>query len=163
MKILKALDEKFELYICIVLMSLMAVLIFFQVIMRYVFKNSLVWSEELARYFFIWLVYFGISYGARIRKHIKIEASLKLFPQKARPIVVIIGDVLFLAFAVFIVYSGAGLVQKQMMLNQLSPAMHVPMWFLYSAPVVGFFFSAIRQIQAIIYRIGLLKRGEVEE
>lgn len=163
MKFLKAMDDKFELYICIILMSLMTVLIFFQVVMRYVFGNSLTWSEEMARYVFIWLVYFGISYGARIRKHIRIEASLKLFPTKFRPIVVIIGDLLFLFFACFIVYSGFGLVQKQMKLNQLSPAMHIPMWFLYSAPVVGFFFSAIRQIQAIVYRIKGLKNKEVIE
>lgn len=160
MKLLKKLDENLEMYICIVLMSVMTILIFLQVVMRYVFQNSLTWSEEMARYIFIWLVYFGISYGARIRKHIKIEAALRLFPKKVRPIIVIIGDILFLVFAIYIVYGGGILVLKQFKLGQLSPAMHIPMWFLYSAPVVGFLFTAVRQIQAIIYRIGKLVRGE---
>lgn len=149
MKVLKAIDENFELSICIALMSIMTILIFVQVVMRKVFGNSLTWSEELARYVFIWLVYFGISYGAKIQKHIKIEAALHLFPKKLRPIIIIVGEILFLAFALFIVYAGFGLVQKQMVLGQQSPAMHIPMWFLYAAPPVGFLFTAIRQVQNI--------------
>ena len=64
-KILKWLDDNIELYICVFLMSFMTLLVFVQVVMRYVFNNSLSWSEELARYTFIWLIYIGISYGCR--------------------------------------------------------------------------------------------------
>lgn len=159
MKILKILDEKLELYISIALMSLMTIIIFVQVFMRYVMKNSLVWSEELARYLFIWLIYMGISYGAKEMKHIKIDAALGLFPKKVRPIVVIIGDILFLGFALFIVYTGFTVVQKQIRLGQTSPAMHMPMWIIYAAPVLGFALTSIRQVQAIIYRVNMLKKG----
>ena len=67
-KILKWLDDNIELYICVFLMSFMTLLVFVQVVMRYVFNNSLSWSEELARYTFIWLIYIGISYGCKLRK-----------------------------------------------------------------------------------------------
>jgi len=52
-KVLKWMDDNLEMSISIVLMSGMTVLIFIQVIMRYIFKNSLSWSEELARYLLI--------------------------------------------------------------------------------------------------------------
>lgn len=145
--------------ICIILMSLMTIIIFIQVIMRYVMDNSLVWSEELARYLFIWLIYIGISYGAKIMKHIKIEAALGLFPKKFRPIVVLIGDSLFLGFSVFIAYTAFTVVQKQLVLGQTSPAMQMPMWIIYAAPMVGFTLTSIRQIQTIVYRVKEMNRG----
>lgn len=159
MKILKALDEKLELSICILLMSLMTIIIFIQVIMRYVMANSLVWSEELARYLFIWLIYMGISYGAKIMKHIKIEAALGMFPKKTRPVVVILGDILFLGFSLFIAYTAFIVVQKQLVLGQTSPAMQMPMWVIYAAPMVGFSLTAIRQIQTILYRVREMNSG----
>ncbi len=152
MKFLKLLDEKFEITVCSILMILMTALICVQVVMRYCFHSSLVWSEEMARYAFIWLIYIGISYGSRIMKHIKIEAALGLYPKKARPYVIILGDILFLAFSVIIVYLAYDVVLQQMKLNQKSPAMQIPMWFMYSAPMVGFVLTAIRQVQVIVIR-----------
>lgn len=160
MDFLKWLDEKFEVTICSILMIVMTVLIFVQVIMRHVFNSSLTWSEELARYIFIWLIYIGISYGARIMKHIKIEAALEIYPKKIRPYVVIIGDILFLIFSVIIVYLAYDVVMMQVQLNQKSPAMQIPMWIMYSAPMVGFALTALRQIQVIIIRIKSIKGGE---
>lgn len=163
MKFLKALNDKIELYICIILITLMTSLIFIQVIARYAFGNSLSWSEELARYMFIWLIYLGISYGAKIMKHIKIDAGLKLFPQKMRPYIQIIGDIFFLIFSVFIIITSLNLVQKQITLGQKSSAMQIPMWIIYAAPLVGFTLTAIRQIQTILYRVQELKKQELKE
>ena len=161
MNFLKWLDEEFELAVCSILMVGMTVLIFIQVIMRYVFGSSLVWSEEMARYMFIWLIYLGVSYGARIMKHIKIEAALGLFPKKMHPYVIILGDILFLVFSVIIVYLTYGVVMHQIKLGQQSPAMHIPMWFMYSAPLIGFALSAIRQTQVIVGKIkDVIKGGE---
>ena len=44
--------------------------------MRYVVGASLSWSEELARYVFIWLVYIGISYAVQMKAHVKVEAAI---------------------------------------------------------------------------------------
>lgn len=148
----KLLDEKFELVACIVMMSLFTLLLFFQVVMRYAFNNSLTWTEELSRYLFIWLVYMGISYSAKQKQHIKVEALMNIFPKKARPYVVIVGDVLFLAFSILIVFAGSRLVYKEIVLKQKSPAMGIPMAIVYAAPVFGFALTAFRQIQVILFR-----------
>lgn len=160
MKILSWLDEKFEISIAVFLMSLMTILIFVQVVMRKVFSNSLSWSEELARYLFIWLIYLGISYGAKIRKHIKIDAGLKLFPKKMRPYIVIVGDIFFFLFAIYIIYTGYKYVSMQAAYNKMSPALGIPYKFVYAAPMVGFLLTSIRQIQTIVYRVKSFKSGE---
>lgn len=43
-----------EEYLLVVSLVINVLLVFLQVIMRTVFKNSLTWSEELSRYIFIW-------------------------------------------------------------------------------------------------------------
>lgn len=157
------MDENLEKALCILLMSGMTLLVFIQVVMRYVFKNSLSWSEELARYLFIWLIYIGISYGCKIMKHIKIDAGLKLFPKKARPYVVILGDILVLGFAIYIVVTGWQLVQLQITMHKVSPALRLPLQYVNAAPMVGFALAAIRQVQTIIYRVTELKAGRETE
>lgn len=152
MKLLKFLDDNLEMYICVALLSVMTSVLAVQVFMRYIMQASLSWSEELARYLFVWLVYLGISYGAKIMRHIKIEAALGLFPKTTQPYVVIFGDVLFLCFALFICNTSLGIVKKQLMIGQVSPAIGMPMWLLYSAPLVGFGLAAFRQVQTLIYR-----------
>ena len=54
---LKKIDEHLEDILLVTLLSLMSLIIFVQVIMRYLMRNSLSWSEELARYLFIWSIY----------------------------------------------------------------------------------------------------------
>jgi TRAP-type C4-dicarboxylate transport system permease small subunit len=151
------LDNYLEMSIGVVLILAVSVILSIQVFMRYVMGSSLSWSEELSRYMFIWLIYLGISYGAKVMRHIKIDAGLYMFPKSLRPKIVILGDVVFLVFSVTVVIYSSKLVERQMMLDQTSPAMGIPMWFVYLAPAVGFGLTAIREIQTIIYRIKRLR------
>ena len=159
-KVIYWLDENIELYLCVTLMSLMTAITFIQVVARRAFNSSLSWSEELARYIFIWLIYIGISYGCKLRKHIKIDAALYLFPKKIRPYVIILGDILFFAFAIYIIYTGFNYSISQIQYGMRSPALKIPLQYIYISTVVGFGLAAIRQVQTIIYRIKCIKNGE---
>ena len=164
MKALLWLDENLEKVICVLLLSSMTGIIFLQFVMRRVFNNSLVWSEELARYMFIWLVFIGISYGAKLIRHIKLEAVVEKMPAKARPYFYLLGDLMFLYYVLYILYVSIEVVQMQMRINQTSPAMGIPFAVVYAAPTVGFALTAIRQVQVIIPSVKKLisaKGGEV--
>lgn len=161
-KVLHWLDENLESTICMVLLSVFTVILFIQVVMRYVFNNSLSWSEELARYLFIWLVFIGISYGAKQMKHLKIDVFLNVFPKKFRPYVIIFADVVVLVFAVIVIYSAYTIVMQYMKMGSSSPALRIPTWFIQSSSIVGYGLTMIRQIQTIIYRIKELKAGDLE-
>jgi TRAP-type C4-dicarboxylate transport system permease small subunit len=157
--VLHFLDEYLEMGIGVVLILVIAVVLSIQVFMRYVMDASLSWSEELARYLFIWLIYIGISYGAKVMRHIKIDAGLYLFPKAARPFVVIIGDLVFLAFCGVVIWYSYQLVLRQIMIEQHSPAMNIPMWMVYAAPMVGFALTAVREVQTIAWRVRHLHDG----
>lgn len=153
METLRYLLDNFEKIISIALMSIMTIVLTFQVFMRYVMNNSLSWSEELARYLFVWLIYIAISYGAQSIKHIKIDAAMALFPKRWRRWVLVVGDVLFLGFCLFICWTAWGIIERQLILDQHSPAMQMPIWILYAAPLVGFGLTAIREVQTIYVRL----------
>lgn len=150
------LDENFEMVCGVFLMSVMTLVIFVQVIMRYIFHNSLSWSEEFARYCFIWLIYLSASYGCKRMAHIKIDAALKLYPKKVRPYITILGDLLVLVLAVYLLMTGIQLVDFQITYQKVSPAMGFPMAVVDMAPVVGFGLIIIRQIQAVFKRVSAL-------
>lgn len=156
---LKFLNEHLEDIFIIPLMIGMSVLIFVQVVMRYIFGNSLVWSEELARYLFVWLVYFSVSYTAKREKHIRIDAALMVFPKKARPYIEILSEVLIFLFSIFIVVTSITVVQKIAASGQHSPALGLPMQLVYAAPLVGFILTAFRSLQTICKKIKNLKTG----
>ncbi len=157
---MKYVWEHLEEFFIIPLMFAMSIIIFIQVIMRYVFQNSLTWSEELARYMFVWLVYFAVSFTARREKHIRIDAAINLYPKKIRPYIEILSEIIVLAFSVFIAITGVTVFQKITWSGQISPASGLPMQFVYVAPLVGFVLTAIRQIECIIKRIKNLNKPE---
>ena len=161
-KVLHFLNNYLEEVLCVALMSTMTVIIFVQVIMRYVAHNSLSWSEELARYCFIWLIYIGVAYGCKLMKHIKIDAALQLFPKKVRPYIVILGEFFVLMFAAYIVVTGIELTYKQWVFGKVSPALGLPLQYINAAPVVGFGLVIVRQIQNIWYLTNNLGKTEEE-
>jgi len=157
---MKFFNDHLEEFFIIPLMFLMSIIIFVQVVMRYAFQNSLVWSEELSRYMFVWLIYFAVSYTARREKHIRIDAAINIYPKKMRPFIEIFSEIIVLAFCVFVAVTAVTVYQKITWSGQLSPAMRIPMQFVYAAPLFGFILTAIRQIQCIVKRIKALKNHE---
>ena len=54
-------------------LTVMVLLIFLQVIFRYVLQLPLSWAEELAQYVFSWLIFSGATIAYRENKHISVE------------------------------------------------------------------------------------------
>ncbi|OLO27877.1 TRAP transporter small permease protein [Alkalihalophilus pseudofirmus] len=157
MKVLKWLDENIESFILIVLSILTVVVVFIQVFMRYVLGSSLVWSEELARYAFIWMIYIGVSYGVKRQAHIKVDAFALIFKRTGKLVLALCANVAFLLFAILLTYYSFEVVSQ---VTRTSPAMSIPMQWVYAAPMVGLFLTSIRIIQQMIKQITAFKSGE---
>ena len=157
---MKYIMDHLEEFFMIPLIFAMSIIIFIQVIARYVFQNSLTWSEEMARYMFVWLVYFSVSYTARREKHIRIDAAINLYPKNVRPYIELLSEIIVLGFAIFIAVTGFTVFGKIAWSGQMSPAMRIPMQFVYAAPMIGLGLTAIRQVQCIMRKVKALGNNE---
>lgn len=159
MKIIRWFDRHIEELLLTIFSSIMVAVIFLQVVMRQ-FDNSLSWSEELARYCFIWLVYLGISYGVKKQRHIKVDVVLVMLKEKGKVLLNIISNVLFIVFSIFVIYYGYDIASKLLAFGQKSPALQIPMGLVYMATPIGMGLTLIRLIQNLLKDIKVLQGKE---
>ncbi len=149
------LNRYFEVIFIVIILAATSVIIFGQVIARYVFDDSFYWSEEIARYLFIWLVYIALSYAVRVDKHIRMDTllSLNLLSDSWKKIVCLLADGIFLGFALVIAYLGGKVLVVTIQRGQIMPSTELPMYLVYAAMPLGYFLCSFRLIQRIVFRL----------
>ncbi len=119
-----------------------AVFIFFvlitfgQVVMRYLFANSLGWIDEASRYGFIWMVFLAAAIAARHGTHMAITLLEEVVGQTGRKALLVVADLGLVAFAALVGIGGWQLMQLNW--TSLSPATGIPIaWVQLILPVFG--------------------------
>lgn len=163
MKVLTFLNDRIEEIIIVTCLGTMSVAIGLQVFMRYIMQDSLSWSEELARFLFVFFVYAGISYGVKMKRHVRVEAFTMWLPVRAKAVVRIAADLLFLVFAVFVMYYGYWTAARIFKLGQVSPALELPMGFVYATLPFCYVLVGIRLVQNLYGEIRAFPRGGKRE
>lgn len=122
-------------------------LIFVQVVMRYIFGNSLSWSEELARYLFVWQIWIGVSYAARNRTHLRITIIRDRLAPKTQKILELVVVAIWIGFGLFVAAKGFTLVMKVAKFKQVSSALQLPMMYVHMAVPVGCGLMVVRLVE----------------
>jgi len=150
MKFIKKLGSNFEEILCNSLLAVMLIILTYQVILRFVFKNSNAWSEELARYLFIWFIYAGASYAAQKIAHIKIDSLMNLYPKRARKFIRYTGIIIWIMFNVVVIITGTNYVITLHQADQVSLGLGIRMSYIYAAIPVGYALMTFRLVQNLI-------------
>ena len=157
LKALKWLDENLEEMILIFLLVCMVFIMGIQILARYCFNTSLSWSEELTQYLFVWSVFLSISYCVKKRISIKIEQFLIILPPKAQIALRLVRHTLVLVFCVIMIPFCITYVAQAVESHATSAALRLPLYYIQSAPLVGFLLLIVRVIQAWIREAKNLK------
>ncbi|MDR1979527.1 MAG: TRAP transporter small permease [Synergistaceae bacterium] len=162
---MKRLTEHFEEYLLIASLMFSVGIVFLQVVMRYVFLNSFFWSEELARYVFLWQIWLGASYAAKEGKHLRIEIVKGFLRGRGRIAFELGSTAVWFGFCVFLAYQGTMLTKMLFTRMQVSPAMRIPMGYAYASVPAGAALMALRLVQRMRrtveeYRVGEYRNGE---
>ena len=103
---------------------------FAQVIQRYVFHLSIPWATDVIRIFFIYSVFSGICVGLLKKAHLNIDVILQLVPEKAKPALGILSNLIVGFFLFFVLKSSIPFIMANA--DQKTPYLLFPMSYLYA-------------------------------
>ena len=107
----------------------------YQVVTRFVLNNASSWSEEFIRFAFIWLSMVGSAYGLGKRVHVGIDFFINLCPKPVQKAAEWVIHFAIFVFAIYLTYLGIQLTGGTT--KQVSPALGIPMSYVYAAMPVG--------------------------
>ena len=140
MKILnqiKAVFDKILEVLGIICLSIMTVMIVYQVVARYVFNSPSAISEAMAQFLFVWMIMFGSAYVYGTLEHLTIDLLKDKFPPRINMIVEVITNICLFAFVLLICVIG-GWKYTIGQVKQIDAALHISKSIMYaSVPFTG--------------------------
>ena len=138
--VFKKLQKANSILIGAALLAMVAV-VFLQTFCRFVIFRSLTWSEELSRYLFVAIIALGINLATTKHMVVRIEIIDGYLKGKALLVLNVIRRTIAMYVSLVFVYSGYRLIQIGG--YQVSPAMAIPMSFLYGIIFLGFVMNVL--------------------
>jgi len=83
-----------------------------QVVFRYFLGSPLTWSDELARYLFVWCAFLGWVIAARRRSHLAVTVGRDRMSPRAQAALKLVGALAALAFAIVLVVQGVRIAER---------------------------------------------------
>lgn len=102
----KLLLDRLLTWVCVVLFATLVVDVTWQVFTRQVLDQPSTWSEELAKYLFIWLGLFASALVFGERGHIAVDFAVKKLPAKVQLVVAVLVQLSILVFTALVLIWG---------------------------------------------------------
>ncbi len=134
--------------IVFVLFWALFVTVFLQFFTRYVLNDSFAWTEEIATYCLVAVVFVGAAMCVRLGRHIHVDLLFRYLPAGVARAVATVIDVirtLFFAYAAYLVWRFMGLIEGESMTT-----IDIPKNLIYGAVCIGFILMFLRSIQVSI-------------
>lgn len=147
MKIILKVFDNLESYLCRALLVIFVTLLFVQILSRELFGYSITWSEELSVYLFVWFVFLGSSYAAKLSAHNRVTFQYKWIPDKLSTFLELLSDVIWVSFNSYFIYISYDFVFNRMNLFWKSQTLGIPMKYIYLILPIAFTLMTIRILQ----------------
>jgi len=126
------LNNAEQIFISVTLL-LVSMMVFVNVVMRYGFAASTMWTEELTRYTIIWITFVGASVCVRENYHPKVEALIVRIPDHMRWITTLTIAITGVLFSIAMTFYGWQLVSSALTTGHVTPTGLAPMFI----PLIG--------------------------
>ena len=144
----------------ILFMVVIALVIPYEVIGRYVFQKMSMWSGEVSTYSLVWVSMLGGAVGLKKGYMIRMTTVLESVPEK------VVKFLKFLSYICALIFFGAmfgyGLFQTLYNVKQTSPAIGLVMSYPYAALPTGFFIMFFLTMEELLTFLGMGQKGSVQ-
>jgi TRAP-type C4-dicarboxylate transport system permease small subunit len=134
----------------VVLYAYIGIVMFVEVVSRYVFNRSSAWGEETAVYAFIWLTYLAATGPTRDRSHLSFDWLQARLPSGLRTAALLLSDACFLLLAVVMVYTSVPGVEDGIRNGLRMKGVDLPMALASLAVPLGWSLIALRIVQRAV-------------
>lgn len=141
----------FEDWVALVIFWVMALAVFLQFFTRYVLNDSYAWTEEIATYCLIGVVFIGASMCVRLSRHIQVDLIYRYLPNiVARTLSTVIDliRIAFFGYAVKLVW-----VYIQIIGDESMTTINFPKNYVYYAVLLGFVLMFARSLQVALQHL----------
>jgi TRAP-type transport system small permease protein len=156
----RALDAIETLVTTLMSLALAVVLVsvLLQIFFRDILSQPLSWTQELAQYAFVWMVFIGAGVGVRRGLHLKIDFLREKLPKVLRISAYVVSSLAALVLAATFIYCGVVVAARTWL--HTSPAMSLPMGYVYFVfPISGF----VLGIYIVEHMLQLTAKNDREE
>jgi TRAP-type transport system small permease protein len=155
-KLIELFFKLLELGVVLCLLA-MVIMVFGNVIMRYVFNSGILISEELSRYAFIWLTYLGAMVAMREGGHLGVDTLIKHLPLAGKKLCVLLSESMMLA--VNIMFFWGTWKMHGLQVTNVSPVAGLSMIWVYG---IGYIVSVV-MAAFNLHKLWRLLSGQLSE
>jgi TRAP-type C4-dicarboxylate transport system permease small subunit len=137
-----------EDWVTFALFWVMALAVFLQFFTRYVLNDSFAWTEEIATYCLVVIVFIGSAMCVRLNRHIQVDLLYRFLPRApARALATAIDLIrtVFVAYMAYLVWTFMDIISGEEMTT-----IHVPKNLFYAFVLLGFILMFVRSIQVAV-------------
>jgi TRAP-type C4-dicarboxylate transport system permease small subunit len=138
----------FEDWVAFAIFWLMCLAVFLQFFTRYVLNDSFAWTEEIATYCLVAIVFIGAAMCVRLGRHIHVDFLFRYLPTGLARAVATAIDVirtLFFAYGAYLVWQFMSLIEGETMTT-----VNLPKNLVYGAVCIGFLLMFVRSVQVSV-------------
>ena len=117
-----------------IFLSLMGLLVFLNVVLRYVFNSGITWAEEFSRFLFVWVVFLGAIGALKDNNHLGFSSLVQAMPPTIKKIFFIVSQTL-MVICLWVLFDGS-LNMTLQTTNSLAPATRIPLAFMYGVGIL---------------------------
>lgn len=153
MRVLAGIDHaiaRFEAFVLAFGVLLMAANSIANVIGRFVFSQSIYFTEELNQFLIVLVTFVGLGYAARKGRHIRMSAVYDQLSDRQRKIMMVLIAAVTAAVMFVLAYYSYVYIVRMAKLGKVTPSLQVPLYLTYIWVPIGFVITGIQYIMTVV-------------